>query len=147
MKVMKREKVSLTLPRMGKELVNEVELKEKAMLFLDILTQIETKREEIGDKNSWLAVSRNMKVELLGYRYAYILQFLIARKIVRVYHGKNGTEYYRQGGYQRKADGSYEKTSDGSYGQCKIYRLTEKYSKLVRRGKVKCTGSASIGKS
>jgi hypothetical protein len=104
---------------------------------LDILTQIKTKREEIGDKNSWLAVSRNMKVELLGYRYAYILQFLIARKIVRVYHGKNGTEYYRQGGYQRKADGSYEKTSDGSYGQCKIYRLTEKYSKLVRRGKVK----------
>jgi len=78
-----------------------------------------------------------MKCELLGFRYAEAIKFLISRKIIRAYLNQRGSEYYRRGGSERKANRSYEKTADASYGQCKIYRLTEKYSKLVRRGKVK----------
>jgi hypothetical protein len=102
-----REKVSLKLPRMRKNLKKEIEQEEKALLFVDLLAQVETKREENGVKNPWLDVSRRMKKELMGSKYAHVLRFLKEKGIIEVYlNPEKKNEYYRPGGRQKQSDGS-----------------------------------------
>ena len=95
------------------------------------------RRFDKDDLNEWMNVSRNMKRKLMGKVYGPVITSLIEKGIITVYRGKEGSEYYRKGGWQRQADGSYVDVGNGEKGQCKIYRLTKKWVRDIRKGKVK----------